>query len=333
MSAPSGSTPTSEASPAPCALPKVWPAGGERRGLLVVHAHAAEGLAHVARRTLGIRIAARPLRVDVDQPVLDRRQRVLQREARLLVDAGLAEPLLLGAPVDVLLRLEHVLAAAAEAEHRAAHALDGDVAGQDHQVGPAERPAVLLLDRPEQAARLVQVAVVRPAVQRGEALRAGGGAAAAVAGAVAAGAVPGHADEEGAVVAVVRRPPGLAVGHQRVQVALHRRVVERLERGGIVEAVAERVVLLALAGEDVERQLVGPPVAVGAAQQRAQRGLLDRAALQLALVDRVHERPPRLRVDAAAWGGAQRPELPAPADWTQSSRIPIYQSNDLKRFL
>jgi hypothetical protein len=46
----------------------------------------------------------------------------------------------------------------------------GDVAGEDHQVGPGDLVAVLLLDRPEQAARLVEVAVVRPAVERREAL-------------------------------------------------------------------------------------------------------------------------------------------------------------------
>ena len=99
--------------------------------------------------------------------------------------------------------------AAAEAERLEAHRLQGDVAGEDHQVGPRDLPAVLLLDRPEQAAGLVEVRVVGPAVERGEALRAGAGAAAAVVDAVGAGAVPRHADEERAVVAVVGRPPVL----------------------------------------------------------------------------------------------------------------------------
>jgi hypothetical protein len=63
-----------------------------------------------------------------------------------------------------------VLAAEGEAEGLQAHGLVGDVAGEDDQVGPAELVAVLLLDRPEQAARLVEVAVVRPGVQRREAL-------------------------------------------------------------------------------------------------------------------------------------------------------------------
>jgi hypothetical protein len=66
-----------------------------------------------------------------------------------------------------------VLAAAAEAEGLQPHRLIGDVAGEDDQVGPADLVAVLLLDRPQQAARLVEVDVVRPGVERREALVAG----------------------------------------------------------------------------------------------------------------------------------------------------------------
>ena len=107
-----------------------------------------------------------------------------------------AEPRRLAAPVHVLVRLPHVGAAAAEAEGLEAHGLQRDVAGEDHQVGPRDVAAVLLLDRPEQPARLVEADVVRPAVERREALLAATAAAAAVADAVGAGAVPGHADEQ-----------------------------------------------------------------------------------------------------------------------------------------
>ena len=62
-------------------------------------------------------------------------------------------------------------------------------AGSEALVGPGQLLAVLLLHRPEQAAGLVEVAVVRPRVQRGEALRAG--AAAATAGGGRAGPDPG----------------------------------------------------------------------------------------------------------------------------------------------
>ncbi len=78
-------------------------------------------------------------------------------------------------------------------------------------------------------------------IERGEALLPAVGAAAAVGRAIGARRVPGHADEERAVMAVVRRPPGLAVGHQRGEVGLERLVVERVERLGIVEVLAVRV--------------------------------------------------------------------------------------------
>ena len=156
-------------------------AGDERDGLLVVHRHPAERLADVAGRGERVGVRVRALGVDVDQPHLDRGQRVLQ-----LAVAGVAlvaaEPGLLGAPVDVLVGLPDVGAAAGEAEGLKAHRFQRAVAGEDDEVGPGQCAAVLLLDRPEQPAGLVQVAVVRPAVQRGEALHAGARAAAAVAG-------------------------------------------------------------------------------------------------------------------------------------------------------
>ena len=100
---------------------------------------------------------------------------------------------------------------------------------------------VLLLDRPQQAPRLVEVAVVRPAVERGEALLPAVRAAAPVGGAIGARRVPGHADHERPVMPVIRRPPRLAVGHQRGEVALQRLVIERVEGLGIVEILAHRV--------------------------------------------------------------------------------------------
>src|SRR5690606_34317729 len=88
-----------------------------------------------------------------------------------------------------------------------------------------------------------------------------------VAGAVGAGGVPGHADEEGAVMAIVRRPPGLAVGHQRFEIALHRVIVERPELLPIIEIVAHRVAVAAVLVEDFEAELVRPPIAIGPAEE------------------------------------------------------------------
>src|SRR5262249_58725597 len=103
----------------------------------------------------------------------------------------------LGTPVE-LLGLPDVGAAAGETEGLEAHRVERDVAGENHQVGPGELAAVLLLDRPQQPARLVEVGVVRPAVERREALLAAAGAAAAVGDAVGARTVPRHADHQSA---------------------------------------------------------------------------------------------------------------------------------------
>ena len=232
--------------------------------------------AKVSRMSLaaatGIRIAVRAFRVDVDEAHLHGAERVL--EVPVAGVALVVQPLGLGAPVDVLVRLPDVLAAAAEPEGLEAHGLQRDVAGEDHQVGPGDLPAVLLLDRPEQAARLVQADVVRPAVEGREALLAAAAAAAAVARAVGAGAVPGHADEQGPVVAEVRRPPVLRIGHERREVLLHGREVEALELLGVVEVLAHGSGPGGMLVQEVQPQLVRPPVTV---RRAAAAGVIERA--------------------------------------------------------
>ena len=235
-------------------------AGDERHGLLVVHRHASEGFANVPRRGDRIRVAVGAFRVDVNQTHLHGRERIFE-----IPVAGVAlvtQPGLLGAPIDVLIRLPNVLATASETERLEAHRFQRNVAREDHQVGPRNLPAILLLDRPEEPARLVQTDVVRPAVERREALLAPAAAAAAITGAVSAGAVPRHANEQRAVVAEVRRPPVLRVGHQRREIFLHRRQIEALELLCVVEVLAHRIGLGGMLVQEIELQLVRPPVLV-----------------------------------------------------------------------
>ncbi len=153
-----------------------------------------------------------------------------------------------------------VLAAEGEAVALQAHVLIGDGAGEDHQVGPGDLVAVLLLDRPEEAAGLVEGDVVRPGVQRREALVAGAAAAAAIGDAVGAGRVPGHADHQAAIVTPVGRPPALALGHQGMDVALDRVEIERLHRLAVAEARAHRIGLGVVLMQNVEVQRIRPPV-------------------------------------------------------------------------
>src|SRR5207244_9799501 len=107
--------------------------------------------------------------------------------------------------------------------------LQGGGARENHEGGPGDLSAILLLDWPQQSARLVKIHVVRPAIERREALLTRSGPAAAVADAVRARAVPRHSNEEWPVVAKVGRPPILRVGHQGMQVLDHGVQVEAHE--------------------------------------------------------------------------------------------------------
>ena len=241
-------------------LAEGMPAGDQRDGLLVVHRHARERLADVAGRGDWIGLAVRPFGIDVDQAHLDGAERIIE-----LAFAGIAlvaEPGVLGAPVDVLRRLPHILAPAGETERLEAHRLQGDVAGEHDQVGPGELAAVFLLDRPQQPPRLVEVRVVRPAIEWREALRAAAGSAAAVADAVRAGAVPRHTDEERPVVTVIGRPPLLRIRHQRSQVLDDGVQVEALELLGVVERAAHRIGLGGVLVERSQVELIRPPLPV-----------------------------------------------------------------------
>src|SRR6185369_1866936 len=108
------------------------------------------------------------------------------REVAVAAVSLVPEPCVLRAPED-LLRLPDVRPPEAEAERLEAHRLHRHVAGEDEEIRPRDLLPVLLLDRPEQAARLVQVRVVGPAVERREPLLTVPGAAAAVGDPVRAG--------------------------------------------------------------------------------------------------------------------------------------------------
>ena len=200
---PSGSGPTRSASPAPWVLPNEWPPAISATVSSSFIAIRRERLADVAGRLERVGLAVGALRVDVDEAHLDRAER--PRELAVTAVALVAEPGVLRTPED-LLGLPDVLAPEPEAERLEAHVLQRDVAGQDEQVGPRDLLAVLLLHRPEQPSRLVEVGVVGPAVERGEPLPAVAGAAAAVLDPVGAGRVPAQPDHQAAVVAEVRGP-------------------------------------------------------------------------------------------------------------------------------
>ena len=237
----SGSGPMYSGSTGAVALAERVAADDQRHRLLVVHRHAGERLADVAGGRQRVGVAVRALRVDVDQAHLHGAERAGQLAVTAV--ALVAEPRVLRTPED-LLRLPRCRDGRRRSRTSAApstrsRTLPANTIRSAHETWLA----VLLLDRPQQPAGLVQADVVGPAVERGEALRALAAAAAAVGDAVRAGGVPRHADEQRAVVAVVSRPPVLRVRHDRRDVPLERLDVEARERLGVVVVVVHRVAL------------------------------------------------------------------------------------------
>ena len=248
----------------------VAPSGqGDR--FLVVHRHAREGLAHVTRGLQRIGLAIDALRVHIDQPHHDCRQRVFQ-----ITFAGVAavrvvggrEPRLFGSPVDILFRMPDIFTSEAEAEGLQPHRFVSQRAGENDQVRPAQLVAVLLLDRPQQTTGFVEIGIVRPGVERRESLIARAAAASPVGDAIGACRVPGHADHQAAVVPPVRRPPVLTVGHQGLEVFFERIDVERLDGVPIVKRRPHRVGLAVVLMQDVKVQRLGPPIHVGHLRRR-----------------------------------------------------------------
>lgn len=79
---------------------------------------------------------------------------------------------------------------------------------------------------------------------------------------IGTGAVPGHADEQTAVVTEIGRPPVLRIRHDGTKVLLDGLIVEAVECFGIVEVGTKWVRHVGVLAEDVELEPLGPPVAV-----------------------------------------------------------------------
>ena len=247
------------------ALPDSVATGRQGDGFFVVHRHPGKGDPHVVRRLERIGLAVHTLGIDIDQAHHHGRQRVFQIALAGIAAVGAAtrcQPFLFRTPVNILFRMPDIFAAKGEAEGFQAHRFVGHVAGENHQVGPADLVAVFFLDRPQQTPRLVQIDVVRPGVERREALVALAATTSPIGDPVGAGRVPGHADHQPAIVAPVGRPPGLAVGHQGLEIVFQGVDVELLELLAVIEAGTHRVGLVILLMQDVQAQRLRPPVHV-----------------------------------------------------------------------
>src|SRR6185436_13597095 len=151
-------------------------------GFFVVHGHAGESFADVSRRGDGIGVAVRTFRVHIDQTHLHRSKRILE-----IAIAGVtlvAQPCVFRTPINVVIGLPAILATSAKAESFESHRLEGDLAGQNHQVGPRYLATILLFDRPEQTAGFIKAHVIRPTVKWCEALLTPAATSAAVPSAI-----------------------------------------------------------------------------------------------------------------------------------------------------
>ena len=236
-------------------------AGDERHGLLVVHRHAGEGLADVARRGERIRLAVRALpdsrrsgpsgRRRADCRARGRRCSARRPATWLPAPSRCpppaprrprgrrAKPKVLK-PIDSSATLPARIIRSAQEILRPYFCL----------IGQSRRRA---LSRLPLSGQLLSGAKRCAPVPR---------AAATVGDAVGAGAVPRHADEERPVVAVVRGPPVLRIRHQGMEVLDHGIQVEALELLGVVERLAHGIGQRGVLVQDLEVQLIGPPVRV-----------------------------------------------------------------------
>ena len=258
-------------------------AGGQCHGFVIVHCHASKGFANVASRRQWIRIAIRAFRVHIDQPHLNRSQRVFQITVTGITAIGLiagGQPLVLCTPVDILLGSPDIGATATKAEGLEAHGLQCHVTGENVQISPGQLAAILLLHRPQQAASLIQVGVIRPAVDGSKALVASRSTATAISSTVSTSRVPSHADHKRTIVTVVCRPPVLGVSHYRCQIFLDLSQIELFEFGGIIELTAHRVRFRVVLVQDGKVELVRPPLfvhlepSIGPMHYRASASLL-----------------------------------------------------------
>src|SRR5216684_671673 len=121
-------------------------AGDERNGLLVIHRHTGESLSDIPCRGYWVRLSIRAFRIHIDQAHLHSSERILKITVAAV--ALVRQPLALRPPENVLFGLPDVRAPAAKTERLKAHRLEGNVACENHEVGPGNLAPILLLDRP-----------------------------------------------------------------------------------------------------------------------------------------------------------------------------------------
>ena len=150
--------------------------GNQGNGFFIVHGHARKRFANVVGGSLRVRVAIGTFRIHIDQPHHGGCERVLQ--VSLIREPGvIGEPVFFAAPVHVLIRFPGIFTTTGKTKGFKAHGFQCHVTGKNDQIRPGNLAAVFLFHRPDQSAGLVQIDVIRPAIERGKTLLAATAAA------------------------------------------------------------------------------------------------------------------------------------------------------------
>eukprot|EP00041_Stephanoeca_diplocostata_P023823 m.593258 g.593258 ORF g.593258 m.593258 type:complete len:365 (-) comp22392_c0_seq9:328-1422(-) len=191
----------------PVCFPKSMSATNECNRLRIIHGHPPERIADVENRQRRIRIPHGALGIQIDQPDSGRSER---RLAFPVCGAGCKRSLLRRWSQRCTRRSVRVVdPASTEPKHRTAHAFNRYRSCQNEQISPRQPLPILLFDRPQQMAGLVEIGVVLPAALGVESLSPTVASSAPIGGAVRSRAVPCQAHEQRSIIAVVCWPIGL----------------------------------------------------------------------------------------------------------------------------
>jgi hypothetical protein len=162
------------------------------------------------------------LRIDVDEAHLSGSQGFFQ----LSIKAGIAEPGFFGAPVNGFVGFPNIFSASTKSQGFETHGFQGNVAGEDEEVGPGDAIAIFLFDGPEETSGFVKVGVIGPTIQGCEALGPCGGSATPIKDPIGTSTVPGHPNHQAPVMPPISRPPILRSGHQLSKVPLESIIIQ-----------------------------------------------------------------------------------------------------------
>ena len=230
-------------------------AASQCSSFFVIHSHPGEGLTNMQSGPRRVWSSVHAFGVDIDEAHVNRGERVLQR--RGIIEIAIAvltwsKPFAFRTPIDVFFRAPDILTPKPEPEGLQAHRLVGHRTGKDDQVGPRQSVAILPLDGPKQAARLVEACIVRPGVQRRETDVARSATTAAILGPVGPGRVPGKPDHQTTIMAPVSRPPVLTVSHQCFHIGFDSLKIQAFDRLTMVVVRIHRVRAGTALVQDVE---------------------------------------------------------------------------------